>query len=149
MRWLIPASGRPLFRLRHLLKDSMCALFCQRFELVHKLFRRHAFFAQQPALHGADHRIAQKIQSKFVWLFLAEQGGNTLRDKRPNILPEVIAEGVLSFDLQGFAVKRVVLVKIPAGFFDKSPVFCVSGTEIFVFQKFDEFCIKDPIYNAS
>ena len=39
----------------------------------------------------------------------------------------------------------MILVKISTVFFDKSPVFCIAGTQIFMFDQFDKFCIKNPI----
>lgn len=126
----------------------MRTLFCERFKFFHKLLGRYTLFGPQPALHGTDHRVAKKIQNKFIYLLLSKQAGNACCYKRPNILLKVIAEGILPFDLQCFSIERMILVKIPAVFFDKSPMFCIVGTQVFMFDKFNKFRIKNPIYNV-
>ena len=134
--------------MRCFLTDRIRTLFCQFLKFFHELLWRHTIFGPQPALHGAYHRVSKKIQNKFVYLFASEQAGNALGYKRPNILLKVIAEGILSFDLQGFAVERMVLVKVAVNLFNKSPPFRIASTQVFVLENFNKFRIKNPIYKV-
>lgn len=109
-------SGRCLLCLSHLPTDGLSAVLHNHFDLCQKLFRRHALLVQQPAFHGTEHRVSKKLHDELIRLLLPKQMRNAIGQKRPDILTEMVTEGVLPFDLQRFAVKCVVFIKIPANF---------------------------------
>ena len=61
----------------------------------------------------------------------------------------MVTEGVLPFDLQRFAVKCVVFIKIPANFLDKHPAFLIVwiiGSQVLILHQGNKLRIEDPVY---
>lgn len=123
----------------------------KRLNFLQELLRRHTLLGQQPPLHGADHRVCEKVHGKLVQLLLSKESGNAFRQERLDILPEVVTERILSFDLQGLPVKSVILVKILANFLDKGPALLIVGVahiQLLVFQQGNKLGIKNPIHKV-
>lgn len=86
-----------------------------------------------------------------IQLLLSKESGYAIRQERLDILPEVVTEGILPFDLQGFPVKSVILIKILANFLDKGPALLVVGVayiQLLVFQQGDKLGIENPIHKV-